>query len=190
MSQIKLAVGLGNPGSEYAKTRHNIGAWFIQTLADQYHTELKFESKFKGFFGTIRLENNLECKLLLPTTYMNCSGSSVLAVSKFYKITANEILIAQDELDFSPGIAKLKFGGGDNNHNGIKDIKKHLNTGDFYRLRFGIGRPHDRNFIDYVLNKPSKADAEFINNAINKALTVFPQLVAGEVDKAMQFLHS
>lgn len=190
---IKLIVGLGNPGAEYANTRHNVGAWFVQNVAEHYAVDLRMDAKFKGFYGVIKVEcgsESKECKLLAPTTYMNCSGESVLACSNFYKIPSDAILVVHDELDLLPGVMKIKCDGSDNGHNGIKSIIKCLGTKNFYRLRVGIGRPQNKNYADYVLNSPGKVDAESIKNAINKAISVIPQMLSGDIPKATQILHT
>lgn len=185
MNPIQLIVGLGNPGDEYENTRHNVGAWFVEALAEQHKISLRMETKFKGLFGAF--EN---CKLLIPTTFMNLSGQAVKAVANFYKISPEEILVAHDELDFEAGVVKLKIGGGNNGHNGLKDIIANLNSADFYRLRFGIGRPNDKNYTDYVLHSPSKTDKAQIENAIDNAINIVPELLAGNFAKAMQNLHT
>lgn len=182
---IQLIVGLGNPGAEYENTRHNAGAWFAEALANQHNVTLRMETKFKGYFG---LFDN--CKLLIPTTFMNLSGQAVKAVANFYKIPVAAILVVHDELDFAAGIVKLKFGGGDNGHNGLKDIIANMHSADFHRLRLGIGRPADRNFVDYVLHAPSRSDKALITDAIERALAVVPALLTGNVAKAMQELHT
>lgn len=185
MRAIQLIVGLGNPGEEYENTRHNVGAKFVETLAQQEKITLRMETKFKGFFGA--LDN---CKLLIPTTFMNLSGQAVKAVATFYKVPPEEILIIHDELDFAAGIIKLKFGGGNNGHNGLKDIIANLHSADFYRLRLGIGRPIDKNYSDYVLHLPSKIEKKQIENAILEALKIVPELLQGNFAKAMQELHT
>lgn len=186
---INLIVGLGNPGQEYESTRHNAGAWLVERLAHQYKTDLRLEPKFKGLTASI-LDYGNECKLLVPTTYMNNSGIAVRAVAHFYKIPIENILVAHDELDFSPGIIRLKQGGGANGHNGLISITEHLNN-TFYRLRIGIGRPENKNgFSDYVLSNPSRSDKKLITATIEQALQIVPLLLAGEIAQAMQILHS
>lgn len=187
---IKLIVGLGNPGPQYQNTRHNVGAWVIQALADQFQTPLKLETKFKGYYCSVMFADT-ECKLLFPTTYMNESGQAVLALTKFYKIPVEEILIAHDELDFLPGQIRLKKGGSANGHNGVQNIIDQLGSNEFYRLRIGIGRPSFKGaMVDYVLNKPTLAERAAIVSAINLALTVMPELIAGNMSQVMQVLHS
>lgn len=159
-------MGLGNPGPQYKSTRHNAGFWFIEALAERCGVKLKPETKFHGLIG--------KCKdrwLLLPTTYMNLSGQAVQAVSKFYKIKSEEILIVHDELDFPPGIIKLKQGGGHAGHNGLRDIIKALGSREFYRLRIGIGHPRDHSPVtDYVLHKPAADEKCEIIRAIDQGL--------------------
>lgn len=188
MATIKLIVGLGNPGAEYAATRHNVGAWFIEALTHSQQP-LRPETKFLGLFGSIELGTQ-KCLLLIPTTYMNDSGQAVQAVAKFYKITPQEILIAHDELDFPAGTVRLKDTGGHGGHNGLRDIIAHLHTKDFYRLRIGIGHPgHKDKVTPYVLGCPSKQDYERIQHTIQESLAALPDLVKGEFEKAQRFLH-
>lgn len=141
---IKLIVGLANPGAEYAQTRHNAGAWFVDALAERNGQSLKEESKFYGYTARLNLAGN-DVRLLVPTTFMNLSGKAVAALATFYRIQPDEILVAHDELDLPPGVAKLKLGGGNGGHNGLKDIQSKLgNNPNFYRLRIGIGHPGDK----------------------------------------------
>jgi len=186
---IQLIVGLGNPGVKYELTRHNAGHWFINALADRYGTVFRTETKFKGQVCQIKINNNL-CWLLFPVTYMNASGEAVLTLAKFYKIIPEAILVVHDELDFPPGIIRFKQNGGHGGHNGLRSIENHLHSNQFYRLRIGIGHPgHKAAVLDYVLGKPAKPDHELILDAIDKGLDVIPDIVAGEMDKAMRVLH-
>lgn len=187
---IRLMVGLGNPGPEYADTRHNAGAWFLAQLARQWQTNLRFENKFHGQLGSC-LFGAHKLWLLIPTTFMNLSGQAVSAVCHFYQIPAEAVLVAHDELDFPAGTVRLKQGGGHGGHNGLRDIMHHLNTDGFYRLRLGIGHPGHRNQVhDYVLNRPSKHDHALILEAIEQAITLVPELMTGAIEKAMQQLHT
>lgn len=187
---IKLIVGLGNPGKEYAGTRHNAGAWLVELLAQQHHVKLLPEAKVKGQIAKIIFDNQ-ECWLMIPTTFMNHSGQAVQALANFYKIAAEEILIAHDELDFPAGVIRLKQEGGHGGHNGLRDIIAHLQTKNFARLRIGIGRPENSDQgIDYVLHAPSKHDEKLIMQAIENVLPMIPDLVAGNFQKVMQSLHS
>lgn len=186
---IKLIVGLGNPGAQYEKTRHNVGFWLINQLAEQYHTELKLENKFKGLAGGVTIKQH-DCKLLMPTTFMNLSGEAVQKLAHFYKILPEQILVAHDELDFTPGIARLKQGGGANGHNGIISIASNLNNPNFWRLRIGIGKPIIKdNMAGFVLSTPNKAENIQINTAIDQALTIIPELILGNFNQAIQKLH-
>lgn len=186
---IKLIVGLGNPGPEYAKTRHNVGAWFTQQLADQLQESLRLESKFRSLVAKINLAGE-SCWLAQPTTYMNESGQAVKAVAQFYKIAPEEILIAHDELDFPAGTIRIKEAGGHGGHNGLRDIIQHLGTPDFYRLRIGIGHPGDKNKVSaYVLNEPSQSDKQRILTSIEDGLRAVEDIVTGDFQKAMRYLH-
>jgi len=189
-SPIQLIVGLANPGKEYANTRHNAGAWFIHAIANAANISLRAESKYHGLHGLIELHGQ-KCHLLIPTTYMNNSGRAVSACLKYLKITPDSLLIVHDEIDLPVGTIKLKFDGGNGGHNGLKDVIEHIHTKQFYRLRIGIGRPtHSKDVIDYVLENPSKADKKIIIEAMQRADKVLPLILNGEMQKAMQQLHS
>lgn len=188
-SAIQVIVGLGNPGPDYDKTRHNAGAWFAEYLAQSASAQFKPEKKLQGLACQVRGSNPY--RLLLPTTFMNHSGQSVRAMIDFYKLKADNLLIAHDELDLPAGSIKLKRGGGHGGHNGLRDIIAHLGTQDFLRLRIGIGHPgHKDRVHDYVLGRPAKHDLNLIDDAIAKAAQVLPDALAGNVDKAMRHLHS
>ena len=191
MSTIKLIVGLANPGNEYAATRHNAGAWYVDLLAERYNQPLKNDPKFFGYTTRINL-NGHDVRLLVPTTFMNLSGKAVQAMASFYQIQPDEILVAHDELDLNPGIAKLKFGGSHGGHNGLKDIASKLgNNLNFYRLRIGIGHPGDKNkVVGYVLNKPSKPEQELIDKAIDESVYCTNILLTDGIESAMNRLHS
>lgn len=187
---IKLIVGLCNPGSDYEKTRHNAGAWLVRAFADSLQQTFSSEKKFKGLVSEVSIKEQ-HCWLLLPTTYMNNSGQAIKALASFYKIDPTEILVVHDELDFPPGIIRLKQGGGSGGHNGLKDTITHLGTPDFYRLRVGIGHPGDRSkVLNYVLSPPNKAEKKLILEAIDHALPLLPDLLAGKVAQVMQELHT
>jgi peptidyl-tRNA hydrolase, PTH1 family len=189
-SSIRLIVGLANPGKEYADTRHNAGAWLLSELADQLHVALRNEKKFHGIYGSAQSETQA-FHLLIPTTFMNLSGQAVFALMKYYQLTPESILIAHDDIDLAAGSIKLKFDGGDGGHNGLKDIIRHLNSKQFYRLRIGVGHPGQRaEVVDYVLHPPSKADREKIDTAIKEALDVMPLILNGQMQKAMNSLHT
>jgi PTH1 family peptidyl-tRNA hydrolase len=190
MSEIKLFVGLGNPGREYEATRHNAGFWWVDEFARANHCTFKAESKFHGLAARGQLHGH-ELFLLKPQTFMNVSGRAVGALVQFYKIDPQHILVVHDELDLPPGSAKLKLGGGHGGHNGLKDIIAHLGTRDFWRLRLGIGHPGERaNVSDYVLNTPRREELELIERAMQRAQDVAPLIVEGKLEAAMLKLHS
>lgn len=191
MTTIKLIVGLANPGNEYAATRHNAGAWFVDLLAERYHQSLKNEAKFFGYTARINIGGH-DVRLLVPTTFMNLSGKAVQALATFYQIKPEEILVAHDELDLNPGIAKFKFGGSHGGHNGLKDIASKLgNNLNFYRLRIGIGHPGDKNkVVGYVLNKPPKPEQELIDKAIEESVRSVEILLSDGIESAMNHLHA
>ena len=188
---VDMIVGLGNPGPNYQRTRHNAGADFVRELANSIGATLSSESKFFG--ETTRLSlNGRDIRLLIPTTYMNRSGQAVSTMAKFYQIEPQNILVAHDELDHSPGTARFKIAGGHGGHNGLRDIIKSLgNNKEFARLRIGIGHPgHADQVADYVLKKASKGDQQLINNSIDDALQSLPLAVEGQWEQAMNQLHS
>ena len=177
---------MGNPGEKYANTRHNVGSWWLLALAKQRSVTLKAETKFHGWVA--RLPSS-DTWLLIPATFMNLSGQAVSALSRFYKIPAEEILIVYDELDLNPGAAKLKFGGGVSGHNGLKDIVAHLGSHAFWRLRLGIGKP-DGDGINYVLSAPRAGEFDQIQDAISRSLEIFPLMHEGKWEAAMLKLHT
>jgi peptidyl-tRNA hydrolase, PTH1 family len=183
---IKLIVGLGNPGDKYAATRHNAGFWFIDALAAQSACKLAADAKFFGDVGKL----GQETWLLKPSTFMNNSGKAVAALANYYKISPAEILVAHDELDLPPGTAKLRLGGS-RSGNGIKDIIAALGTEDFWRLRLGIGHPGDKNeVVNYVLNAPTKSEKDALEANIHAGCSLVPFLLKGDFESAMQKLHT
>ena len=189
-TSIRLVVGLGNPGREHEATRHNAGFWFADALAAQERASFATEAKFHG-----QVARAGDVRLLKPGTYMNLSGRSVAALARFFAIEPAEILVAHDELDLLPGEAKMKFGGGNAGHNGLRDIDAQLGTSEFWRLRFGIGHPRDsaipqQDVVDYVLRPPFVAERTQIDAAIDRALAAWPAIAAGDFERAMQMLHT
>ncbi|BEV73281.1 MULTISPECIES: aminoacyl-tRNA hydrolase [unclassified Paludibacterium] len=191
MTAIKLVVGLGNPGPEYQRTRHNAGFWLLDELAWDYKQTFRAESKFFGEAARASLPGGGDLWLLKPATFMNLSGQAVVALARFYKILPNEILVVHDELDLPPGSARFKQGGGHGGHNGLRDIIAKLGTQDFWRLRLGIGHPGDRNeVVNFVLKKPRAEEQTAIDEAIVASLRVLPQALAGDMAGAMKTLHT
>ena len=191
MSNIKLIVGLGNPGAEYERTRHNAGFDFVVELARQHNQPLKAESKFFGHTARINV-NGSDIRLLNPSTFMNRSGQSVGAIANFYKIEPEEILVAHDELDLDPGVARLKHGGGHGGHNGLRDIIASLgNNKNFSRLRLGIGHPGNaKQVVGYVLKKAPQSEQTLIDDAIYESTRVLGDVAKGEWNSAMKELHT
>ena len=189
MTTPRLVVGLGNPGADYENTRHNAGFWFVDRLARDLKVMLAPEAKF---FGQVARAGNLW--LLQPGTFMNRSGQAVAALANFYKISPEEILVVHDELDLLPGGIRLKQGGGNGGHNGLKDIQAKLGTADFWRLRLGIGHPRTLNLphpvVDFVLHPPRHDEQDLIDRAIDRCLLAWPKLAAGEMSAAQQLLHA
>ena len=189
MSGIKIIVGLGNPGFEYADTRHNAGFWFVDSVATKHKINFVTESKFFGVTARFK-QNGEDVFLLKPQTFMNLSGKAVVALALFYKILPQQILVVHDELDFDAGIIKLKQGGGNGGHNGLKDIDRVISK-DYWRLRIGIGHPGDKNkVVNYVLKSPSMNERIDIERAVDKAGTILDLLLAGDFPKAMKQLHT
>ena len=188
---VRLVVGLGNPGRQYEATRHNAGFWFVDALAARLGASFAGEAKFHGRIA--RAVGDL--RLLEPGTYMNLSGRAVGAVAQFFGIAPGEILVVHDELDLTPGEARLKFGGGTAGHNGLRDIAAHLGGPEFWRLRIGIGHPRDsaiaqQPVADYVLQPPRANELAAIEDALARALDAWPAVAAGETERAMTALHT
>lgn len=189
-ARVDLVVGLGNPGKDYANTRHNAGFWFVEALAQQHQAAFSPEKKFAGDIARCKWDGR-ELWLLKPMTFMNLSGQAVQAFAQFYKIPLANILVAHDDLDLPVGVVKLKAGGGHGGHNGLRDIIEKCGGNEFMRLRFGIGHPGDRSRVtDHVLNKVSREDDALIKGAINSALEVMSLVLNGDTQKAMNKLHS
>ncbi|WP_273903649.1 aminoacyl-tRNA hydrolase [Enterobacter hormaechei] len=188
---IKLIVGLANPGAEYAATRHNAGAWYVDLLAERLRALLREEPKFYGYTSRINLAG-ADVRLLVPTTFMNLSGKAVAAMATFYRINPDEILVAHDELDLPPGVAKFKLGGGHGGHNGLKDIISKLgNNPNFHRLRVGIGHPGDKNkVVGFVLGKPPVSEQKLIDEAVDEAARCTEIWLQDGLTKATNRLHA
>lgn len=192
-SPLKLIVGLGNPGRDYEDTRHNAGFWFVDRLAREFGVSLRLDKAYQALTAKIVVQGQTVW-LMQPQTFMNRSGVSVAGLATFYKIAPAEILVAHDELDFLPGVIKLKYGGSHAGHNGLKDIAARLGSLDFWRLRVGIGHPRSLNLqqevVDFVLHRASREQQALIDQALNKALLVQDKLFRGEFEQAMMSLHA
>lgn len=186
-----LIAGLGNPGSQYEQTRHNVGFWWLDQLAHDLSTTFAVDNKYHGQLAQATLGQH-KLYLLKPLTFMNRSGQAVSSLANFYKIPTEQILVIHDELDLPVGSAKLKRGGGHGGHNGLRDIIAcNGNDKSFLRCRLGIDHPgHSSMVSSYVLSKPSLSDRQQIELAIDNALRVLPDILDGDLDKAMQWLHS
>lgn len=191
MTAVQLIVGLGNPGPEYDQTRHNAGALFVERLADRERVSLSPDKKYFGLVGKFSHQGR-DVRLLIPTTFMNRSGQAVAALANFFRIPPEAILVAHDELDMPPGVAKLKQGGGHGGHNGLRDIIAQLgNQNSFHRLRLGIGHPgHSSLVSNFVLGRAPRSEQDLLDTSIDFALGVLPEMLAGEWSKAMHKLHS
>ncbi len=188
---VRLIVGLGNPGPEYAGTRHNAGADFVAALAAAHGVELRPEKRFRGLCGRLSCAGQ-DVRLLIPTTFMNRSGEALLPCMQFFRIPLASVLVAHDEIDLPAGTARLKRGGGHGGNNGLRDIIRVLGgERDFGRLRLGVGHPGDkRQVVGYVLARAPQAEREQLLDAMAAALDVVPELVAGEWERAMTRLHT
>ncbi len=191
---MKLVVGLGNPGTKYERTRHNAGFWWVDLIANQARATFRRESRYQGSAAKLSTPGG-DIWLLKPETFMNVSGQAVAALASYYKIAARDILVAHDELDLPAGGVKLKCGGGLSGHNGLKSIAASIGTQDFWRLRIGIGHPRDltaseQEVVDYVLHAPRAEEQLDIDKAMSRAMDVWPQMIADEMEAAMLKLHT
>jgi len=185
-----LIFGLGNPGDRYAETRHNAGFWFVDELARRSEAPLRLQKQLHAETGKASLHGR-ECILARPTTFMNHSGRAVQAVAAYYRVPPGNILVAYDELDLPPGTARLKFDGGHGGHNGLRDIFQALGSGDFYRLRLGIGHPGVKEAVTpWVLSRATAEQTALIRVAIDRALDALADFLGGRVGDAMKRLHT
>lgn len=186
---LKLIVGLGNPGADYARTRHNAGWWFVDALAAQHGGQWRREARQQSERARIRIEDT-ELWLLKPTGYMNRSGAPVTAAANFYRIAPADILVAHDDIDLPPGVCRLKQGGGHGGHNGVRDVITHIGA-EFWRLRFGVGHPGSKDLvIDAVLDRPTATEQQAIEDALTRALAVVSVLLLAGAQKATHRLHN
>ena len=187
---LALVVGLGNPGDRYSQTRHNAGFWFVDELARRHGGFFRAEKKFHGEVAEISVDGG-RVTLLKPMTFMNRSGLSVAELARFYRLAPETLLIAHDEIDLPPGSLRVKQAGGHGGHNGLRDIMPALGSPEFWRLRIGVGHPGSKDqVVNYVLDRPGKAEQEAIDDALAAAVDVFPYMLKGEWGKAQQPLHS
>ncbi len=187
--RLRAIVGLGNPGAEYERTRHNTGFWFVDLLAAAHRGSFRMEAKFKGEVARIRIGDD-ELLLLKPMTFMNKSGEAIQALAAFYKLEAADILVAHDELDLPVGTMKLKRAGGHGGHNGLRSVHQHLGE-NYLRLRIGIGHPGTKDqVLGYVLGRPNSADDKLIRDGLIDAMNAVPVWLTQTLEKAMQKLHS
>jgi len=190
MEDIRLIVGLGNPGREYQQTRHNAGFWWVDAVAGRKRAHWSKESKFSGWTAKVE-EGGREFWLIKPNTYMNESGRSVSAFLRFFRIEPASMLVVHDELDLPPGTVRLKKGGGTGGHNGLTDIVESLGTKDFWRLRIGIGHPGHKDLVaDYVLHEAKRVEQEAIDPPFERSLDLMPWLAKGRMNDAMTWLHT
>lgn len=187
---IKLFVGLGNPGLDYAATRHNAGFWWIDELARELKVSLSMDKSCHGYVARTTVGAQT-IWLLQPQTFMNLSGKSVAGLARFFKIAPEEILVAHDELDITPGDVKLKLGGSHAGHNGLRDIHAQLGSANYWRLRIGVGHPGVKaEVINWVLKKPSMEQRQLIDEGIARSLKAVPDMIKGDMDKATMVVHT
>lgn len=190
MSALRLIIGLGNPGAEYAHTRHNAGFWFADRLAEKAGVRFGHEAKLHGETARASIDGH-SVWLLKPSTFMNRSGQSITAALRYFKIEPAEMLVAHDDLDLSAGTARLKFDGGHGGQNGLRDLFAHLGHGKFHRLRVGIGHPGQKDKVTpWVLGRPGRDDEISIQRSLDAALDQLPLLLRGDFAEAMKRLHT
>jgi PTH1 family peptidyl-tRNA hydrolase len=193
MTGVRLIAGLGNPGAKYEQTRHNVGAVFVRLAAERFGAALKPEARFKGELGVASIGDEPQVRLLIPDTYVNLSGDAVGAVLRYFKIEPVELLLVYDEMAFAPGVARLKEGGGDNGHNGVKDVIEKLSGfRNFWRLRVGVGHPGEAARVTAFLTsqRPPASERSVIEDSLHDAIAVLPDVVNGDWQKAMNRLHA
>ena len=189
-ADIRLIVGLGNPGADYVDTRHNAGFWLVELIAAEQGLNFRLEKRYSAKECKFRVDGR-DVYLLQPQNFMNRSGQPVAALARYYKIAPEQILVLHDELDLPAGTNRIKQGGGHGGHNGLRDIINHLGSREFFRIRIGIGHPGDASeVVNYVLHKPSQDDLRAIDDANRDTLAVMPLVYEGRIDKAMQALHT
>jgi PTH1 family peptidyl-tRNA hydrolase len=190
MNRLRLIVGLGNPGAEHLRTRHNAGFWFVDALAQREQGRFGIEAKLHAETAKLAFEGDV-LLLLKPITFMNKSGIAVVSALRYYKIEPEQMLVVHDDLDLPPGAARLKFDGGHGGQNGLRDLFAHLGHGRFHRLRIGIGHPgHKDRVTSWVLGRPGSNDEQSILGAVGAALDVLPLAVNGQMNEAMKRLHT
>ena len=190
MSDLFAIAGLGNPGPKYAETRHNAGFWFLEAVAGLSQASLRTNNKLQAKVARVAVYKR-DCVLIKPDTFMNLSGMPLRAVTEYFEVPARNLLVAYDELDLPPGVVRLKVGGGHGGHYGLKDVFRHVEDHSFLRFRFGIGHPGSKDAVlGYVLGRPSASDEKLIRRAVARAIAVLPDVLNGNVAKAMQELHT
>ncbi|QFY43752.1 aminoacyl-tRNA hydrolase [Candidatus Methylospira mobilis] len=187
---FRLIAGLGNPTPQYARTRHNAGFWVLDEIAARTGASFSADARTRGAVARIDVQGEA-VYLLKPMQFMNRSGGAVAALSRFYRIDCEQILVVHDELDFAPGTLRLKRGGGHGGHNGLRDIIASLGSADFWRLRIGIGHPRERTAVaGYVLTPPGPGDSVLLESAVVRAFGLFPDLVTGKLDRVISEMHT
>lgn len=190
MTVFRAIIGLGNPGDQYRNTRHNCGFRFVDALATDHGVQFKLIPRLKVKATRVRIAGLLVW-LVQPITYMNRSGAAYRQFTQYYKILPENTIVAHDDLDLPVGTVKLKSSGGHGGHNGLRDIIASTGNNNFLRVRIGIGRPNSKQaVVPYVLSVPRIEDQHCIDDSIDAALQVVPELLAGNLQLAMTTLHS
>ncbi len=186
---LKLVVGLGNPGAEYARTRHNAGFWYVDELARSAGGNWRREARYQCELTRVKVADH-ELWLMKPQTFMNKSGAAVRSLAAFYRIAPAQMLVVHDEIDLPPGVVRLKEAGGHGGHNGVRDVIAHLGA-DFWRMRIGVGHPGSKDqVIDAVLDRATPDEQRLIDAALERAYAALPDLMCDGAQKAMNRLHA
>lgn len=186
---VTLIAGLGNPGSQYARTLHNAGFWFVDALVRKFGGEILYNKKFDAEVGRVRIGRE-DVWLVKPQGFMNLSGQPVRGMLDYYRLDVEGLLVAHDEIDLPPGTVRLKKGGGHGGHNGLRDIIRHCGA-DFLRLRLGVGHPGDKSEVTgFVLKRGAPEVETAIERNIDEAVAVMPVLLDKGIEAAMKELHT
>ena len=189
MTHLTIIAGLGNPDDKYERTLHNAGFWFVDALARKYGGQFRYEKKFDAEICRVNLHGD-DVWLIKPQSYMNMSGGPVRAMLDYYRLKADHLLVAHDEIDLPPGTVRLKQGGGHGGHNGIRDVIKHCGA-NFMRLRLGVGHPGEKSKVTgYVLKRAGSDVETAIERNIDDAADVMPLLIDEGLNAAMKKLHT
>lgn len=189
MTHLRIIAGLGNPEDRYERTLHNAGFWFVDAVARKYGGAFRHEKKFDAECCKVSISGN-DVWLVKPQNYMNQSGGPVRAALDYYRLDAEHLLVAHDEIDLPPGTVRLKQSGGHGGHNGIRDVMQHCGA-EFMRLRIGVGHPGEKDRVTgYVLKRGSSDVEAAVEKNVDEALDVMPVLIDDGLNAAMKKLHT